>query len=112
MSRLVVELMLKTRTRSAPRSGTRTKESVGSTRASWGWGASCREGFGPGFDRVKRNSWRSSTPPEGRMAQEVTAEPPLMLMLVEMFRYLQTELTSEPLLDPSRRCIQLSSRVH
>jgi hypothetical protein len=46
--RLVVELMLKTRTRSAPRSGTTMKESVGSTSASWGWGASCLSGTAPG----------------------------------------------------------------
>lgn len=69
--------MLNTRMRSAPRSGTTMKESVGSTRASCGCGASCLAGFVPGAVSVKGKFWRNSKPPDDKIFQDESAEPPL-----------------------------------
>src|SRR3954452_11051165 len=64
-----------TRTRSAPRSGTRIYCPVGSRIASCSCGACCREATGPVWFKLKTTFWLKLKFPVPLRSHELTAEP-------------------------------------
>lgn len=83
MRRDVSGSMEKTRTRSAPRSGTTMNFSVGSRRASCGCGDVCLPaGSGPGADILKVMVWSGERVPSALIACVVSPDPLLLYLLV------------------------------